>query len=478
MTIRLTLLCITLITSVTAQKYTFTATGTSAKQESEGAEFTQFESNGDSYFITKVKVSQALPQYHLECYDSTGKTVAENRIVIDEGFFNASFVMKQHLVLGNKVYAIIEHESKADGTTTYLAREMDRKGKVSEKEVLLTSKPFGKMMNSGNQTAVVSNNREYLAAFSELPYMKEQTQEIKLSLFDKELNKVASLEYALPGESVKKQYFNVQVANDGTIYIVREQVKKGNSSFSVFQFDLRNPGAPKEYTIVAPEELEIFDYQVRVNQLNELVFCGAYYGKVDSKKVMGNVFFTNKNKSEQITTISQFDEYVTQFRFRNLLLSEDAVFMVAERAYSEMILANAQTGEKGGTRYSNKNIYVVGFDLSGNKKFQMKIERDLSTREVDYEQRVGSAVLDGKLTLVFNDLRSKYLKDDHSNLVPVLAQFSIEGQRELPMAFGDKSVLPADYYVYPSTVMFPTSKELGLIARSLNYSVFVKIKAK
>jgi hypothetical protein len=448
-----------------------------------GAEHLNLSAGGNQYFFTTF-FEQATKQFYLECFNASGQTLAQNKLAISVGVFNNSYSISEVIALGNNVYAMVEHLDKPSGKNSFSARIVSSSGEVSTDENVLLTMPFEKTMNSGYNHAAVSPDQSTLAVIGELPFVKEEAAKVKIALYDVNLNETASHNISLDGILTKNRNIETYVANDGTVYLlVRTFTKNGEISLQVFQ--VNTDGAMKHYAIETEVPDYITTYTATTTPNNELIVAGTTYKRttvsVNEKMANGLFYFTNKGKSEQRFIFSPFDQPVENLTARKLLINGTTTFLTAEIFKEEKVAPPAGTGAASfeySYVYSHKNEYMFGFDADGVKKFELNAAKEFNARDFNKPYLAGYFIVDGKLTVVYNDYSRKYTQLYSNNtIVPVIVTVTNDGMLSSPIVLMDNSKLPYNYLLYPC-VNTQVGSTMMFLMKNNEKSQFVSMKLK
>lgn len=466
-----------------AQKVTITQGDKTLNDQEKNTENLNFISGGDHYFIIKY-FSKAVMNFELKSFDSKGQALKNKKLEVSVGVFNNSYGIDDIVGMNDKVYALIEHIDKPAGKNTLTARLMDNRGNISETETEVMSMPFEKTMNSGFNNSGVSPDGKTLAVAGELPFVKEEAAKFKIAVYNQDLKKLKEGEITLPGENTKNKNMTVVVANDGTVYLIKKgMTKKGEITLSAYQW---SAGADvKEYTFELTPPTNIFNYTYTVNTNNELIISGLTYERkgflVGEKQATGVFYLTNKNKSEKVFKTFSLDAPVDNLTARKLLVNGNTFFLTAEQYKEERISQPATAGAANfdyNYDYIHKNEHIIAMDAEGNKKFQLLLARDFKVRDFDKQFYSGYYICNGKLTVIYNDQTSKYIKNDsyYQYQIPVLVQITNDGLMQPPVIFKNELKLDQYYMLYPSLSVQNAANQLSFLIGNSEYAKFISLK--
>lgn len=473
--------------SVESQNVTITRGGQTKMALVKSSEPNNFIAGGDHYFFTEY-TEHAVRTYHLQSFDSKGAFLADAVLEINQGVFNNTYSIDEVLGFGNKAYAMIEHLDKPSGKNTLLARVIDNKGKIATSEVEVMSIPFEKIMNSGFNYSAVSSDNKTLAVVGEMMYVKDQPAEFKVALFNQDMKKIKEGDFKLPGENTKNKSISVKVANDGTVYLIKKgMTKKGDITLAVYQWSSVNSSDVKEYLIELTPPSQLLNFTYEVNSNNELIVSGLYYERrtltVGETQAAGVFYFTNKGKSEKVLSVFKLDAPVDNLTARKILINGNTVFLTAEQYKEERITppasaAGSMSNFDWNYNYTHKSDFVIALDVDGNKKFQLELAKDFSARDFDRQFYSGYFICNGKLTVMYNDLTKKYIKDDsyYANQVPVLVQITNDGLLQSPVVFKNELKLEQYFVLYPSRSLQDSNNQISILMGNSQFEKIISVK--
>lgn len=472
--------CTLLLNSATAQKVTIATSGESEMEIEKGSEHYSFTSGKNAYFITS-KFKSAEVHYYMEAFSSTGTSLLSKKLTINGGVFNEAYSISDVLPLGGKVFAMIEHPSKSKATNTLFGRVIDDNGTVSEIGEELMSFAIEKPMNGGFYFTAVSNDQKKLAVVGLLPFVKEQPAKMKVKVFDETLKSTYEAEFTLAGEDTKNKHFDVQVANDGTVYLIKRTVQK-NGARVLTVYQCSSNGIDSEYSIDVPADSRIHSYVFATSNQSELLIAGTYYKftnvVVGDQKMEGIFYFTNKSKKETLFSMIKLNSPVENLTARKLLINGNTVFFTAVNFKEEKLTSTAPgaTAFDYDYKYTYKDEYIIGIDESGQKKFELALAKNFTATNVYLPYEAGYFLLNDKLSILYNDSRDKYSNSSsYSNLLPVMVQITNDGFMYSPVVFMDELKLPSHNTMHPSLSTSLSSNTLAVLLRMGNTSKFMLI---
>jgi len=466
-----------------AQNLTITKGGQAPAEMIKNTTPVTFTLNGDHYFIAKY-YDKSIMNYHLQSFDSKGGFIAKTNMEVNPGTFNNTNSIDNLAVFTNKAYALVEHLEKATGKNTLFARSFDNTGKIADAEVELMSIPFEKIMNSGYNYSDVSADAKTLAVVAEMPFVKEQPAQFKIALYTEDLKKVKDAEITLPGENTKNKSMSVAVGNDGTVYIIKKgMTKKGDITLAVYQWT--GGTDVKEYTIDLTAPSQILNYAYEVNDNNEIIVSGMYYERktltVGETQAAGVFFLSNKGKSEKIFQTFKLDAPVDNLTARKILVNGNTIFLAAEQFKEERITppasASGSMNWDYNYDYTHKNEFVIAMNADGTKKFQLELAKDFKVRDFDKQFYSAYYIVNGKLTVVYNDQTKKYTKESgyYQYAIPVLVQITNDGLMQSPVVFKDALKLDQEFALYPVFSTQDSNSQLSFLMENSQHARFIGV---
>lgn len=465
-----------------AQNVTMTSGGQTRFKMQKGGDVINLHTGGNSYFLTTA-FEQAVMKYYIEGYDASGAPIAQRQLEVDPGVFNNSYGIDDVVAVGGKLYALVEHLDKPSGKNSLAARQIGNGGNISKEETQLMSIAFEKTMNSGYNYSTVSEDQATLAVVGLLPYEKEASAKLKIAVYDKDLKKKNESEVTIPGEDTKNKNIKVVAGNDGTVYVIRQtSMKNGEMVLDIYQYTGTAELKPYHFEMTGPNYFTTYAYTV--NPAGELVMAGTYYERktvsTGDRKASGIFYFTNKEKSEQVFQTFPLSAPVDNLTARKVLVNGNTIFLTAEQYKEEKIAPPAGTTGAAAFDYSynytHRNEYVIAVDADGNKKFELNMQKDFTARDFDKQYYSAYYIVNGKLTVIYNDRAQKYTQNSSYSIVPVLTQITNDGLMQSPVVFIDKLRLPNYNMVFPAFSLQRSPGEVAMLMRYNEDSRYLNLK--
>lgn len=441
---------------VSAQTVTIERGGSKTDYEvRKGSEMIPYSAGDKRYFVEKY-FQTAINNFIVRGFDGSGN-ISSSKLEINPGSYSDGFIVIRTHPLGDKHLALVENVSKPTGKNNLLAREISAQGKVATEQKELMSFPYEKKMNSGYHHSAVSPDQKTLAIVSELPYQKDQSAELKIAVYDAQLNKLREEAVKLPGEDTKNKNISMATGNNGTVYIIKKiNDRKAGIQLSIFKSVPGAAGKLIESNFQLEEPNEITSYTFTTAPSGELILAGTYSASrvvtVGGAEADGIFYFATLG-GESVFKTSKLNQPVKYLTAQEILTSGNMVYFTASQYQAER-----QTPAGNSTMtldydylYSHGDNYVFGLDASGNKKFEVSAPKNASVMNFDHPYHTGYFIVNDQLTMVYNDAAGKYSTSyHHTNLVPLMVQITNEGLMKDPVVFIDKLAIPREYSLYPA----------------------------
>jgi len=418
-------------------------------------EFITFESGEYRHFLTK-RFKNAVMEYHLTSFNANGRQFFDDQLDIQSGEFKNSFFIEGVFPVGDKIWVIVENTNKDTKTKTFTARLMNSPGEIAKEETSLFSYTYDKIMNSGNVYKTLSPDGKTLTLVAEQPYDKLSPATFKAYSFDQNMKKINEFTFSLSGEDTKNKNITASVANNGMLYILKRTSKKGENVLDVFQVSPEKPDQISTYNIAVSEPDYIKTYTHAINDQNELIIAGLYYQRrtvsAGEERIKGLFFYTNKGLTENVFKTSDFDSQIENLVSRNLIISSNTIYFTTEQ-WKE-VQEPKQPGSPAfeyNYNYTHKNDYVFGFDLEGNKKFQLQFNKNFTARNRDLEYYSGYYLMNDQLVLIYNDDVKKHIQGSNSiSIIPLVVTISGDGRSSTPIVLRNELKLDWSFVLTPS----------------------------
>ncbi|MBL7925266.1 MAG: hypothetical protein JNK61_00020 [Bacteroidia bacterium] len=442
-----------------------------------------FQTTSYSYFVTKYFKSAEM-HYNATVFDKNGLTVFDDEIKIPGGVFNNTYGIDDIVVLGNEAFALVEHLDKAAGANTLTARKFESAGKVATAETALMKIPFEKIMNSGYNYAAVSPDNKTMAIVGEMPFNKEQPCILKINLFDASLKNLHTQEITLPGENKKNKAFEVLVNNNGLVYIIkRSTTKNGEIALTAYACDVTKNNTVKEFVIELAAPEYILSYKNGVADNGQLVVAGLSYKRAtisaNETKTTGTFYFTNTGFEKPEMMVVPLTTPIDNLTARKLIFNGNTTFLAAEQYKAEReTQPPGTTGFDYNYNYTHKNDYIIGFDNTGNRKFEMPLMKDFKARNFDLQHYANYFVVNNKLTVFYNDETKKYIQNDYTYgyLLPTIVQITNDGLMQSPVVLRDKIRLPQQQILYPVYGVQTSGNQINMLMINSNFMQLLTTK--
>lgn len=411
--------CIALGTiQANAQDFSIKESGSVEMEKQKDSKAHSFTAGNTHYFITQYFDSPVW-EYNMQSINVDGTNLQNAALKLDVGVFNSSFSISDVIGLGNDAYAIVEHYNSDGGERVLWARKMSADGTIEESGKDILTIEFEKMLRAGRLMTATSPDGSKLAAVGVLPFDKKAPAKIRVAVYGESLNEISSSEFELPGLAIKNARYEAVVANDGTLYISRYTYRpKDGIGFTIFQLDPKTAEVEQSYSIDAPEKKTIGSYMFTTNDKNEMIVAASLLastsvsvGGAPNKEI---IIWRNENKDGDVMEINTYDNEPQNFEITGMYLIGETLFVTGEEAKEEKNSpANTTPTTANSTfTYSHEEEYILGFNPSGQKIFELMIDQKMSATNTKHSLYSAAHVIDGELVYIFNDQFLKYRDDD------------------------------------------------------------------
>lgn len=400
--------------------------------KSAAPDVSSFSLNGNHYILySTLNMSAPLRlDLQLDSYTPDGKPL--NSFMIDQkmnpvepNFFEGLFVVGNQLMLFKMGY-----DNKAK-TTSLFAYTLNEKGEKSEAIKLATIKAAG-MINSGSFDITTSPDGQKVLVLSNLPYNKEFNEKLVLSIFDKDLNSIASKEIELPYLS-SKQLSNVPfINNTGDVFLLKKIfAKKGtNDQELLFTFSTTLDLVKETAHVIGTNGI-ISSSQTCFDKTGNLVIGGLYF---DFKKAGLNVedpdgfFITVCTPKGELNSVFQTQSFMASVKTTQLIAAKNGgYFLVAQSENLKEENIPGSTSFQTNKNYDNQNAFIFRFDNNQLFMWKHELKRD-SQRSVNDGAKANrvwcSLYGEDQFALVYKDAWYRNDGLEHNVVVPPLSTWT------------------------------------------------------
>jgi len=442
-----------------AQDFSISESGTVEMEKQKDSKAHSFTAGNTHYFITHYYDSPVW-DYHMQSINVDGTNFQSAELKVDVGIFNSSYSISDVVGLGNQAYAIVEHYNSDGGERVLSARKMSSNGTIEESGKDILTIEFEKMLRAGRLMTATSPDGSKLAAVGVLPFDKKAPAKVRVAAYDASLNEISSNEFELPGGlAIKNARYEAVVANDGTIYISRYTYRpKDGVGFKIYQLDPKTAGIEQTYSIDAPDKKTIGAYMFTTNNKNEMVVAASLLastsvsiGGAVNKEI---VLWRNENKDGDVMAISAYDNEPQNFEITGIHFIGETTFVTGEEAKEDKNSPTNTTPTTANTTYSysHEEEYILGFNPSGEKTFELLVNQRMSATNTKHTLYSAAHVVDGELVYIFNDQFTKYRDNDDiasGGIIPVVVTVDPSGEMSQPVPFMNDLKLTNGFTLMP-----------------------------
>ena len=386
-----------------------------------------------TYFVVK-QTQSVYETYDLMKVEADGDLTPAKELKFDVGTFKNMNSLNSFQAVGNQLYALVENRNKEDGLNTLSIREVDNTGIDEEVKVKVGAIPYTRMIDPGTWLSYVTPDQQHLALVAVYPKEKEQPQKGKYYFLDASLKIIASGDIAIGNEKKKNYAFQLLASITGDFFLINDEFDK-TYRFPVVYTKKATETAFTEFPCIFNDPIRNFNYQATVSPEGHLVLAGYTQPKQGFRvgNVVANGIWVYHTQNPANINMLPFDKGLTNLKVSNLFFNQGSLFIVGEQVTEERESrpAGSMSFEEN-YQYKFGDIMVTGYSPEANTKFDISLNRTFNSRNIVNDLYCASAIINNKLTVVYNDDLRKYVQNAYSYKVPVSATITAEGLLEQP----------------------------------------------
>lgn len=260
-------------------------------------------------------------KYWLEYYDQQLKLKNTVEVRFNGGVMGDSYDIHDIQGVNGKIYAFVEHWSKADQMHSLAIKEINSDGSLTDLAEL-DGIAAQKIMNNGFFNVSFSDDGSKLIVLAELPFEKETKEIVRLTCFETATMKQVwkqERELGWPCEKARNNY--VAVDNQGAAYIFKRIWQKPIWQYALYSFNGSDKYNETEVTNIP--EGEIVDYKLRFDQSGDFTVVASYSNKPSafSKNLTGLWYakITEPGSAPQMISTTWPEALLTRMKEKNML---------------------------------------------------------------------------------------------------------------------------------------------------------------
>ncbi|MDB3906590.1 hypothetical protein N9355_03900 [Crocinitomicaceae bacterium] len=471
---------------VNAQDYSISEGGTVEMEKQKDSEVNNFTAGGTHYYITRHYKSPSTI-YNMQSVAVDGSEIQSSELSVPVGEFGNSFSISSVIGLGDQAYAIVENYNSQDNKRVLSARKMTADGSIeaSGNDIMMIN--FEKMLRPGRLMTATSPDGSHLVAVGVLSFNKKESRKFKVAVYDASMNEISSSEITLDGLAIKNARFETVIANDGTVYVNRYTAKmKDGIKILVHEYSPKSAEIENTYLVEAAADDVMGNYMHATNNSGELVVAAAF--KKDVKVYTGDeeqsgiFIFRNEGKSNGIIEYNDLDTPAPNFELTGIHITGEIIYVTGEDAKMEKNSPAETTPTTANSTFTftHGNEYILGFNPSGKKMFELLIDLSMSARTTKHSLYSASHIIDGELVYIFNDQFSKYRDTDDiasGGTIPVAVNVDATGLMTPAVPFMNDLKMTNGYVLLPNYSAV-SGNTVTLLARDRNMLKSVSITAE
>lgn len=469
-----------------AQDYSISEGGTVEMERQKDSEATSFTVGGTHYFITSYYKSPGY-EYHMTSVAADGSNFQDADLEISAGELGNVNTISRVIGVGSQAYVIVNNQNGDKKMRTLSARTLSADGTIGDSDTELMSFGYEKMLRTGRMITATSPDGKKFVTIGVLPFNKKESRKVKVAVFDESMNETSTGEFELEGLAIKNARFEAVIANDGTVYINRYTAKmKDGVKILVHEYSPKSSEVENTYVVEAAAGDVMGDYMYTTNNNGELVIAAAFRKDVKvyagDEEQTGVFIFRNEGKSNGVIEYNALDTPAPNFELTGIHIAGETIYVTGEDAKSEKQSPAQTTPTTANTTYTftHADDYILGFNPSGKKMFEMSIDLSMTARTTKHTLYGAGHVVDGELVYIFNDQFSKYRDNDDiasGGTIPVAVNVDATGLMTPAVPFMNELKMTNGYTLLPNYSAV-SGNTVTLLARDKNTIKVIQIKAE
>ncbi|MCR9172348.1 MAG: hypothetical protein NXI10_07660 [bacterium] len=442
-----------------AQEFSIKEGGTAEMEKQKDSEANSFTAGGTHYHITSYFKSPSFA-YQMASVSEDGSNFQTADLTIGPGELSDAYSISEVLGIGNQAYVIVNNQKSDPKSRILSARKLSADGTIQESGTELMSFGYEKMLRTGRMIVATSPNGKNLVVVGVLPFDKKESRKFQIRVFDENLNETSSGEFELEGLAIKNARFEAVIADDKTVYINRYTAKmKDGVKILVHEYSPKSSSLENTYLVEAAEGEVMGDYLYATNANGELVIAAAFRKDIKvytgDEEQTGVFIFRNVGKSEGVIEYNNLDTPAPNFELTGIHFNGEVTYVTGEDAKMDKTSPAQTTPTTANSTFTftHGNEYILGFNPSGQKTFEILLETNMSARTTKHTLYSAAHVINGELIYIFNDQFSKYRDEDDiasGGTIPVATRINSSGEIELMEPFMNDLKLSNGYILLPN----------------------------
>ncbi|RYY47248.1 MAG: hypothetical protein EOO06_12810 [Chitinophagaceae bacterium] len=298
----------------------------------------------------------------IQVFDNKMKEVSNERLkFMPDRVLNADFV-----TYPNHFLMLFQHQRNA--ILYCKAVKMDANGEKIGEVITLDTLRIGVRSAEGVYSTAYSEDKKRILVYKMLE--KNNNLNLVTKLYDENLNLIDSTRATFPYNDRKEVYSAFQVANDGTIFYIREIKSGARENISRLEMVTHAPNtAGFKTTEIGLQDKFIDEVSIKIDNLNNnFIINSLYYPEKRSSSIAG--LFTalvNKQTGEVKSQLNSFSDSLrskmtgaNQFRFafdnlfiKNIFVKRDGSFVLVAEEYSTQNIGGYNRWNRWDYLYNN-----------------------------------------------------------------------------------------------------------------------------
>jgi len=436
-------------------------------------------------------------------------------------------ILEQILFLNNEIYVFSSFSDKKTKINSLFLEHIDKETLLADgdlEEIAHIDYSEFSRWNNGGYESCISRDSSKILVYYQLPYDKDQNEEIGFIIFDRNMKQLWKKEITVP---YKDKLFFIEdylVDNSGNVHLLgvifKDKARYKKRGEANYHYQILSYYDEGETEVEYPVEIEnkfITDMQITIND-NQNIICAGFYSDEGTSSIIGSYFLTldSKTKNIIVENYKKFDiDFITQnltdrqenktkkksekgknielfeYDLNNIILREDGgAILVGEQYYVRVSHYTTYVNGVAQTHttyyYYFNDIIVINYNPKGEIEWNVKIpKRQVSTNDGGPFSSYVLNIVDDKMYFIFNDHPKNlfykgngklyYFNGRSKESLVVLVELGLDGEFEKEALFSKED---AEVMTRPLLCKQISDREMILYGTTRKTGRFAKITYK
>jgi hypothetical protein len=381
--------------------------------------------NANGLYVLRKTGNLANEHYWIEKYDNSYKKMFSKEFPTAEGVMGKSLFFRIILATKDKFLLFYDGWNKDQKNAYCLLRKVNLDGDVEKDEKEIESIVSEKQLNSGNFYPVLSPDKSKLLILTNMPFVKDEKEKIRLSVFDVQtFNKIWSKDITLNNESRRDADNEGLVDNNGNVFML----KKITGEKQKVDYLLYSYNATSQKWTENPLNMDgkmLVSKKFFINNKGDNIITGFYSTK--NERLEGTYYFrfSNTDQSLVASKIEPFGSkllenfmneknaaedgaYILNFKIKDVLSQSNGNSLIISENQTERSTPSTDPAKPGYIyNYDSNDIMVICLQNDGSKLWSTVLKKNQSEKTTDPNIRWDSFVyglVGDKLYVLWNNI--------------------------------------------------------------------------